>query len=215
ANVIGKANTHEFSYGIRGDAGAFGVVTNPHDPARIAGGSSSGSAAAVARGIVPLAIGTDTAGSVRVPAALCGVVGFKPTYNLLSTEGVFPLSPTFDTAGFLASTVEDVAVAMDAIGTIIDTTVPLSEMAFKILEDNPILGVRDRSDEITKAVAAYLDAQCMRHSHVTDTPADFMDLYNTIRGREAFLIHRVYINSSPEQYQPATLALLQEGQRIP
>ena len=75
ANVIGKANTHEFSYGIRGDTSAFGAVVNPHDHTRISGGSSSGSAAAVAQGIVPIAIGTDTAGSVRVPAALCGVVG--------------------------------------------------------------------------------------------------------------------------------------------
>ncbi|MDN6500186.1 MAG: amidase, partial [Yaniella sp.] len=116
ANIVGKSNTHEFSFGIRGDSTAFGVVPNPHDETRIAGGSSSGSAAAVARGIVPLAVGTDTAGSIRVPAALCGAVGFKPTYDLLDTTGIFPLAPSFDTAGFLGTTVQDIIVAMAAVG---------------------------------------------------------------------------------------------------
>src|SRR5690625_2973532 len=124
ANIVGKTNTHEFSYGIRGDSTAFGVVPNPHDDTRIAGGSSSGSAAAVARGIVPLSLGSDTAGSIRVPAALCGAVGFKPTFDLLDTTGIFPLAPSFDTAGFLSTTVHVIIVAMAAVG--VESVVDLS-----------------------------------------------------------------------------------------
>ena len=116
ANIIGKANTHEFSYGIRGDTSAFGVVANPYDDTRISGGSSSGSAAAVAHGLVPVAIGTDTAGSIRVPAALCGVVGFKPTFALLDTDGVFPLARSFDTVGLLGTTVRDILAVLEALG---------------------------------------------------------------------------------------------------
>ena len=92
AVVVAKLHTHEFAYGPTGDVAATGPARNPHDPSRITGGSSSGSAAAVAAGHVPLALGTDTGASVRTPAALCGVVGLKPAYGHLSAEGAFPLS---------------------------------------------------------------------------------------------------------------------------
>ena len=83
AIVIGLSHSHEFAYGCTGTSNRAGPCRNPHDPSRITGGSSAGAAAAVAAGVVPLAIGTDTAGSVRIPAALCGVVGFKPARNTL------------------------------------------------------------------------------------------------------------------------------------
>jgi aspartyl-tRNA(Asn)/glutamyl-tRNA(Gln) amidotransferase subunit A len=104
--VAGKTNLHEFAYGISSQNPHYGTVPNPAAPGRLAGGSSGGSAAAIAAGDVELALGSDSAGSIRIPAAWCGVVGFKPTYGLVSAEGCFPLAPSYDTVGPLASSVE-------------------------------------------------------------------------------------------------------------
>lgn len=114
AMVAGKANLHELAFGITSNNAAFGPVRNPHDPASIAGGSSGGTAAAIAAGIVPAGLGTDTGGSVRIPAALCGIVGFRPTTGRYPKGGVVPLSSTRDTIGPMAHTVSDVAL-LDAI----------------------------------------------------------------------------------------------------
>ena len=111
AVIVGKTTLHEFAYGATGDRSVHGASRNPHDPGRISGGSSGGSAVAVAAGMVPLSVGTDTAGSVRVPAALCGVVGLKPAYDALPTRGVHPLAPTLDHVGLFARTVRDAALA--------------------------------------------------------------------------------------------------------
>ncbi|MGW1339453.1 amidase [Kribbella sp. NPDC002412] len=115
AIVIGLSHTHEFAYGCTGTSNRVGPCRNPHDPSRMTGGSSSGAGAAVAAGIVPLAIGTDTAGSVRIPAALCGVVGFKPAYGTPSIDGVFPLAISLDHVGVLTTTVADAAYAVAAL----------------------------------------------------------------------------------------------------
>ena len=104
--VAGKTNLHEFAYGISSQNPHYGTVPNPAAPGRLAGGSSGGSAAAIAAGDVELALGSDSAGSIRIPAAWCGVVGFKPTYGLVSAEGCFPLAPSYDTVGPMASSVE-------------------------------------------------------------------------------------------------------------
>jgi aspartyl-tRNA(Asn)/glutamyl-tRNA(Gln) amidotransferase subunit A len=110
AVVVGKNVLHEFAYGATGDRSAHGASRNPSDPSKISGGSSGGGAAATAAGMVPLAVGTDTAGSVRVPAALCGVVGFKPAYGAIPTEGVHPLAPSLDHVGVFAGTAADAAL---------------------------------------------------------------------------------------------------------
>src|SRR5271165_355428 len=115
AVLIGKNNLHEFAYGGSSLISHFGPPRNPVNSEFITGGSSGGSAAAVASGMCYGAIGTDTAGSVREPAALCGIVGLKPTYGLVSTEGIIPLSHSLDHAGPLARTVEDAAILLDAI----------------------------------------------------------------------------------------------------
>lgn len=112
--MMGKTNTHEFAFGTTNDNPHYGAVKNPWNLALTTGGSSGGSAAAVAAGIVPLALGTDTAGSVRIPAALCGCVGFKPSWGAISTRGVVPLSPSLDTVGFLSATVLESARAWSA-----------------------------------------------------------------------------------------------------
>jgi aspartyl-tRNA(Asn)/glutamyl-tRNA(Gln) amidotransferase subunit A len=105
--VAGKTNLHEFAYGISSQNVHYGTVPNPAAPGRLAGGSSGGSAAAIAAGDVELALGTDSAGSIRIPAAWCGIAGFKPTHGLVSVEGCFPLSPSFDTVGPMAASARD------------------------------------------------------------------------------------------------------------
>ena len=106
----GKTNLHEFAYGVTSQNLHYGVVPNPSYPGRTAGGSSGGSAAALALGLVGGALGTDTGGSIRIPAACCGVVGFKPGFGVVSIDGVFPLAPSFDHAGPMA---RDVAGCID------------------------------------------------------------------------------------------------------
>jgi len=115
AVVVGLANLHEFAYGITSDNPRFGRVVNPAAPSRIPGGSSGGSAAAIAAGIVPLAVGTDTAGSIRVPAACCGIAGFKPSYDALPRDGVFDLAFSLDHVGPMGRTVDDCAVMFAAM----------------------------------------------------------------------------------------------------
>lgn len=115
AILIGKTNTHEFAYGPTGDRSHFGPSRNPHDPARITGGSSGGSGAAVAAGLCYGALGSDTGGSIRIPAALCGVAGMKPTFGRVSKRGVFPLSPSLDHVGPLTRTVEDNALLLSVL----------------------------------------------------------------------------------------------------
>jgi Asp-tRNA(Asn)/Glu-tRNA(Gln) amidotransferase A subunit family amidase len=115
AVVIGRTRLHELAYGASGLNDFDGGAHNPAYPDRLTGGSSSGSAATVAAGVCPVAVGTDTGGSIRVPATLCSIVGFKPTYGLLPTQGVLPLAPSMDHVGLLTRTIADVRLAMDSL----------------------------------------------------------------------------------------------------
>ncbi len=112
---VGKTNLHEFAYGTTSENPHFGSVPNPVAPGRIAGGSSGGSAAALAAGVADAALGSDTGGSIRIPAACCGVVGFKPTYGLVPLDGCFPLSPSLDHAGPMARSAIECAAMMEAL----------------------------------------------------------------------------------------------------
>jgi aspartyl-tRNA(Asn)/glutamyl-tRNA(Gln) amidotransferase subunit A len=112
---VGKTNLHEFAYGITSINPHFGAVPNPRYPDRMAGGSSGGSAAAVAAGLAAVGLGTDSGGSIRIPAACCGIVGFKPSYGLVPIDGCFPLAPSFDHAGPIAESVENCARALAAL----------------------------------------------------------------------------------------------------
>ena len=113
--MAGKANLHEFAWGITSENRTFGTVPNPVAPGRIAGGSSGGCAAALAAGLVEYALGSDSGGSVRIPAACCGVVGFKPTWGLVPLDGCFPLAPSYDHAGPMARDVEGCERMMEAL----------------------------------------------------------------------------------------------------
>ncbi|KIC11168.1 hypothetical protein RA19_07380 [Leisingera sp. ANG-M1] len=116
AIITGKTTTHEFAWGVTTASETFGDTLNPHDTSRIPGGSSGGMAAAIAYGAVSAGLGTDTGGSVRIPAALCGTVGFKPTYNRLSSQGIFPLAKSLDHPGILGAAMEDVLTLSAVFG---------------------------------------------------------------------------------------------------
>jgi aspartyl-tRNA(Asn)/glutamyl-tRNA(Gln) amidotransferase subunit A len=115
AVLVGKTGLHEWAFGVSSNNPHFGPVRNPHDPERIAGGSSGGSAVALATGMCLGALGTDTGGSIRIPASLCGVYGLKPTWGVVPTAGLAPLSESLDTAGPMAMSVEDVFTLFDVM----------------------------------------------------------------------------------------------------
>jgi aspartyl-tRNA(Asn)/glutamyl-tRNA(Gln) amidotransferase subunit A len=131
AITIGKAGLHELAYGITSNNPHFGAIHNPWDVKRIPGGSSGGSAVAVAAGMVPFATGTDTGGSIRVPASFCGIVGFKPTFGRISTRGVLPLGYTQDHVGPMTRTVRDAAIAFQAMAENPSGYVPLGEVSIR------------------------------------------------------------------------------------
>src|SRR5436305_10806092 len=173
--VAGKTNLHEFAYGVSSQNPHFGTVPNPTFPGRLAGGSSGGSAAAVAAGDVELALGTDSAGSIRIPAAWCGVVGFKPSYGLVPADGCFPLAPSFDTVGPIASTVEGCEELMRALVPNFPSNTVLQ--ALSELEVG-VAWLEDAEPDVRAGVAAA--AECFPRRRAVDLPfapknrADFM-----------------------------------------
>ena len=137
--LVGKAAMHELAFGITSNNAAMGAVKNPHDLKRIPGGSSGGTAAAIAAGIVPFGLGTDTGGSCRIPAALCGVVGFRPSTGRYSAEGVIPISHTRDTIGPLANSVADIALLDSILAGSNNTVQKLQPTSVKLGVDSSVL----------------------------------------------------------------------------
>lgn len=152
AVIVGKLNTHEFAWGATTTSEAFGPARNPWDTERICGGSSGGSGAAVAAGLVPGALGTDTAGSVRIPAALCGVTGIRPTTGRVPNRGVIPVSWTYDTVGPLAWTAEDCALLLDAIGG----PDPADASTTRSLAERSVEGIANGVQGLRIGVVSYL-----------------------------------------------------------
>jgi aspartyl-tRNA(Asn)/glutamyl-tRNA(Gln) amidotransferase subunit A len=173
--ILGKTNTHEIALGVTGVNPHYGAVKNPWDLTRVTGGSSSGSTAAVATGMCLTALGSDTGGSIRIPASLCGVVGLKPTYGRVSTRGVFPLSWNLDHVGPLTRTVRDAAVMLAEMAGFdphdpASADVPVEDYLVR-LED----GVRGW--RVALAAGDYVEAsdpQVM--AHVSDAANVFMEL---------------------------------------
>lgn len=212
AVILGKTNLLEYAYGVAHPA--IGQTNNPHDPTRTSGGSSGGSAAAVAAGIVPLAIGTDTGGSIRIPASYCGIVGLKPSFGLVSLDGVFPLSWTLDHAGPLARSVADAAIGLMAIADEVRMS-PHDIAGLRI-------GLIERhfgSHEITPGVREALDAALAKLKHngavlvdigisgLSEVTADLQ----TILHPEASAIHNALLKQDPLGYAPATRRQLEDG----
>jgi aspartyl-tRNA(Asn)/glutamyl-tRNA(Gln) amidotransferase subunit A len=220
---LGKQNLHEFAYGGSSMISSYGEVHNPWDPVRIAGGSSGGSAASVAAGLCYGAIATDTAGSVREPAALCGVVGLKPTRGRVSTRGVIPLSPSLDHVGPIARTVSDAAVMLQAIAGHNENgaNVRVGDYLAAIRERlTPLrIGVprkffyEDIDSEVAFAMEEALGVLRTLGNDLfeieIDVPTD-----RTLQAAESYAHHREFVSSNPDLYQAETLRRIRTGEAI-
>ena len=218
--TIGKTGLHEFAYGVTSNNPHFGAVRNPWDTERIPGGSSGGSAAAVAAGIIPLASGTDTGGSIRIPASFCGVVGLKPTYDRVSRRGVMPLGLTLDHVGPLARTVRDAGLAFSVLATHSSGYIPpahadLSGMRIGV-PDN--FFVENIAPDVMLAFRAAVQTAAALGAHVTEVRLPDAGALNVI-GRvvqlaEASGLLAGYLNRRDE-FGADVLALVEQGRLIP
>ncbi len=211
AIVVAKTHLHELAYGPTGDVSVDGPAANPHEHTRITGGSSSGSAALVALGVVALALGTDTGCSVRTPAALCGVVGLKPTLGGLPTAGIVPLSTTLDHVGLLTADVHSASVAWDVLDRGSDATgggipapgvsglrIGLPQGDHFAVHDPVITVAVDRAAEsLRRAGAELVEVQ------VPDVAA-LAATYPVIVGAEAFATHARALTERRGDFQPST-----------
>jgi aspartyl-tRNA(Asn)/glutamyl-tRNA(Gln) amidotransferase subunit A len=229
AVLLGKNGLHEFAFGVTSNNPHFGAVRNPWDPDRIPGGSSGGSGAAVAAGLGAASIGTDTGGSIRIPAALCGVVGLKPTYGRVSRRGVFPLSWSLDHVGPLTRTVEDAALVLQAVAgpdpgdpSTLGQAVPEFTSGFGA----PVRGVRlgvladDYHQEMAEDVRrAFTDAvEALRAAgfavenvgfpHAAEAQAAALGILYA----EAASVHERWLRDRGGDYGADTRTLLQRGQ---
>jgi aspartyl-tRNA(Asn)/glutamyl-tRNA(Gln) amidotransferase subunit A len=186
---VGKTNLHEFAYGITSENVHFGDVVSPLDPGRIPGGSSGGSAVALVTGAADAALGTDSGGSIRIPAACCGIAGFKPTYGRVSLDGVYPLSPSFDHAGPMA---RDVAGCV-AMQRVLDPALAVEEVELADLRIGAIW--LDEADPLVRArVEAALPAEPVDFPFPEGVTPVFM--------REAADVHRDLFAERADEYGP-------------
>lgn len=231
AIIVGKLNTHQFAYGPTGDRSYFGPVSNPHDASKISGGSSSGSGAAVASGLCYAAVGTDTAGSVRIPASCCGIVGMKPTFGRVSKYGIYPLGWTLDHPGPMTRTVEDNALLLGVLsghdkrdpysarrdtedftrhldpsleGKVIG--VP-SSFYFDNVEPEVESTVRDAIEDLRGLGAKMREIELPRIE-------EMLTAQRTILAGEAFTVHYDLLQESPEQYEEEVKQRLLAGENI-
>jgi aspartyl-tRNA(Asn)/glutamyl-tRNA(Gln) amidotransferase subunit A len=222
AILLGKTNLHEFAYGGTSSVSYFGPVHNPWARDRVPGGSSGGSAAATAAALCFGSLGTDTGGSVRIPACYCGIVGFKPTYGRVSNRGVVPLSWSLDHVGPLCRTVEDAALMLGVIAgydeldpSSAETPVPDYQCAFKMPVSKLRFGIPQTpffdgvDPEIAKAVGAAIEVLRKLASTVEEVTLPSLgisldEIYTRVRGVEAYTYHAQWIAESPEKYQAPT-----------
>jgi len=227
AVILGKQNLHEFAYGGSSMISYFGEVHNPWDTSRIAGGSSGGSAASVSAGLGYAAIGTDTAGSIRLPAAYCGVVGLKPTFGRVSARGVIPLSESYDHVGPITNSVCDAALVLQVLAGHVpdDATsadVPVFDYTCGLDEPLPPLRIgiprafffddldAEIADATENAIQVVRDLGC----EIRDEIKLDVSTSRTLASAESWAYHKEYVARSPELYQPQTLARIRSGENI-
>jgi len=226
AVMLGKLNMHEFAYGDSSAQSHYGPVRNPWNPDRVAGGSSGGSAAAVAAGLCYAALGSDTGGSIRQPAAYCGIVGLKPTYGLVSTRGVVPLSWSLDHIGPMCRTVMDAALSLQPIAGYDPNDT--NSLAASPPDYAAALGSRPAALRLGLPRAVFyesLDAEIERAVNealrvLRGLSASVQDVrlppYKTlpIVGAEAYAYHAPYFTKTPDRYQPMTRRRLEAGAKV-
>ena len=215
AVIVGKLNLHEFAFGMSGIVSAFGPVHNPWNLECTTGGSSSGSAAAVAAGLCVAALGTDTAGSIRCPSALCGIVGHRPSAGLLNPEGLIPLARSFDTVGPMTRTVRDAATLLGALVVDAGSSFPDDWAALGDSVARFRVGVARRGffDDLQPEVASCME-QALRGisslvTHMQDVEVE-AGAHRTIFNAEIYEYHERMVTTTPELYQPQTLPRVQK-----
>src|SRR5215469_15185437 len=227
AVLVGKTNMQEFAFGGTSLISYFGAVRNPWNAGYIAGGSSGGSASAVAAGLCYGALGSDTAGSVRLPASHCGVAGLKPTYGLVSIRGVIPLSWSLDHVGPMARTVADTAALLQVIAGYDSQDITSEEMKIPDYSQGLRANVSslrigaprefffaDLDPEIEAAMKQALSVLGKLTAGIRDVPlpANTMEtLRDVVRAAEAYAYHREFVTKTPELYQPLTLKRIRAG----
>ncbi|HET6933624.1 MAG TPA: amidase [Candidatus Angelobacter sp.] len=222
AVLLGKLNLHEFAYGGSGVIGHFGTSRNPWNTAHITGGSSSGSAAAVAAGLCYGAIGTDTAGSIRLPASFCGIVGLKPSYGLVSTRGIIPLSWSLDHVGPMTRTASDAALLLQAIAhydhhDVYCQKFPAVYYPAAIEESCSTirLGIaRKFWDGVDPQIAKAVDTAVALLSRITSGLQDVelsFETDRTVVRCEPFAYHQRYLPAHEQDYDPETLRRIRSG----
>jgi len=218
AVIIGKTNLHEFALGTTSEESAFGAVRNPRDPSRSAGGSSGGSAAAVALGMGAMSVGSDTGGSIRIPAAASGVVGLKPTLGEVPTYGVVPLSNTFDHVGPITTSVADAAALYFVLAgrkaTRIDSAAPntitLGTLGgyFTSLLERDVRTAFEGAVEQLRRCGVSIDARTVQGTQTIG------DTYVNISLPEAANWHASTLDSRPDDYQPPVRQRLEKGRTV-
>jgi len=226
AVILGKNNLHEFAYGGSSLVSFFGDIHNPRNVGHIAGGSSGGSVAAVAAGLCYAAIGTDTAGSIREPAALCGCVGIKPTYGRVSARGVISLSWSLDHVGPLAATVGDAAMVLQAIAgydalDVCSADVAVADYVSALRDGAKKLRVGiprkyfydDLDDEVRAGVERAITVIGTLVEDVREIQIE-VSSDRTVQAAESFAYHAENVARRPELYQPETLRRIRSGENI-
>ncbi|HEX7157857.1 MAG TPA: amidase, partial [Edaphobacter sp.] len=228
AVLLGKLNLHEFAYGASSVIGEFGPVRNPWAPDHSTGGSSGGSAAAVAAGLCYGAIGSDTGGSIRIPAAWCGVVGLKPTYGRVSARGVIPLSWSLDHIGPMTRTVSDAALMLQAIAgydpeDAASTDAPVPDYRQTLAADTASLRIGIPRAHFYEAlhpeIESAIDTALSVLKELTSSQQEIevrgdAEIALLILKAEAFAYHRDHLTKTPELYQPETLRRIRGGAEI-
>ena len=210
AVLAGRAHLHEFAYGITGENPHYGDCEHPQFPGRTSGGSSSGSAALVAAGVVPLAVGSDTGGSVRVPAAFCGLFGFRLTPHNAFVADAFPLAPSYDTAGWFTADADDMKTTIGTlVGLASDSRAPRGcYVELPDLDAEVAQACRAAAERLTQS------ADVTTRDELLAAFAPALVTYGTVVADEAWAVHRAWAERFRDRYDPAVWSRLTRGAEL-
>lgn len=211
AIILGKLNMDEFAYNFTGEASHFGVCKNPWDVRYSPGGSSGGSAVAVAARMCFASLGSDTGGSIRLPASFCGIAGLKPTYGLVPLDGVIPLAWSLDHAGPMCRTVSDTALMLSAMAA---RPYKIGNDVRKLRAGVPRAAFFDAlSPEVAQAITSAIEGMEKLGAQVRDVTLPKIEPTVIVRA-EALAYHRQYLPAQASRYQPKILGEIREGEKV-